>query len=83
MGAPPTTSDVNSTAFLGTADSRAQDIDIKIADSDGDIVAQDQEGDATPVVLYSKGGKVSLKLQDAKSKGATLAMAAIVKLNSK
>jgi len=70
-------------AFLGTADSQAQDIDIKLADTDGDIVAQDQESDATPVVLYSKGGKVALKLQDAKSKGPTLAMAAIVKLKEK
>ena len=49
----------------------------------GDVVASDQEKDATPIVLYSKGGTVSLKLSDASSKGATLCLAAAVKLKAK
>lgn len=70
-------------AFVGTADDRAEDIDLKVVDSDGDVVASDQEKDATPIVLYSKGGTVSLKLSDAKSKGASLCLAAAVKLKAK
>jgi hypothetical protein len=69
-------------AFVGTADDVAQDIDIKITNSDGDVLASDQESDATPIVIYKKGGTVSLKLSDAKSKGATLCMAAAVKLKN-
>lgn len=70
-------------AFVGTADDQAQDIDLKVVDSDGDVVASDQEKDATPIVLYSKGGTVSLKLTDASSKGASLCMAAAIKLKKK
>ncbi len=67
-------------AFVATADDQAEDIDLKVADDDGDVVAEDQEKDATPIVLYSKGGTVSIKLVDAKSKGASLCLAAAVKL---
>jgi hypothetical protein len=69
-------------AFVGTADDVAQDIDIKVTDSDGDVVASDQETDATPIVIYKKGGTVSIKLSDVKSKGPTLCMAAAVKLKA-
>jgi hypothetical protein len=69
-------------AFLATADGLAQDIDIKITDGDGTTLASDQETDATPLVVYKKGGTVSMKLSDVKSKGATLCMAAAVKLKS-
>jgi hypothetical protein len=69
-------------AFVGAADDQAGDIDIQITDSDGDVVAKDTENDAIPVVLYTKGGTVSMKLQDVKSKGPTLCMAAAVKLKA-
>ena len=58
-------------------------MDIAVADSDGDVLAKDTENDAIPIVLYSKGGTVKLKLSDVKSKGASLVMAAVVKLKSK
>ena len=69
-------------AFIGTADAVAQDIDIKITNDDGATVASDQETDATPIVIYKQGGTVAMKLTDVKSKGATLCLAAAVKLKS-
>ncbi len=70
-------------AFVGAADEQANDVDIAVADGDGDVLAKDTENDAIPIVLYSKGGTVKLKLSDVKSKGASLVMAAVVKLKSK
>lgn len=70
-------------AFVGAADGQATDIDISVVDGDGDVLAKDTENDAIPIVLYSKGGTVKVKLSDVKSKGATLAMVAVVKLKSK
>jgi hypothetical protein len=69
-------------AFVGTADAVAEDIDIKLTDSDGTSVASDTETDATPIVIYKKGGTVAMKLSDVKSKGPTLCLAAAVKLKS-
>lgn len=70
-------------AFVGAADGQANDIDITVTDGDNEVLAKDTENDAIPLVLYTKGGTVKLKLSDVKSNGATLCMAAVVKLKSK
>lgn len=70
-------------AFVGAADGQAEDIDISVTDGDNEVLAKDQENDAIPLVLYTKGGTVKVKLTDVKSNGATLAMCAVVKLKSK
>ncbi len=68
-------------AFVGTADNRAEDIDLKVVDGDNDVVASDEEKDSTPIAVLPKGGRtVSLKLSDARSKGASLCLATALKL---
>lgn len=63
-----------------TADGQAQDIDLKLLDSGDDVVESDTADDATPILIYSKGGTMKLKITDVKSKGATLAMAAVLRV---
>ncbi len=67
-------------AFLACADSRAQDIDLKVVSSDGDVLREDTDNDANPVLFYGGGGTIGLKISDPKSDGATLAMAAVLKV---
>lgn len=72
--------DDRSYAFVATADDRAEDIDLAVLDSDGSALARDVEKDATPIVLYTKGGTVTVKLSDPKSKGTTLCLAAFIRM---
>lgn len=66
--------------MCAATDGRASDLDLKLLDSDDDVVESDTANDATPILIYSKGGTMKLKITDAKSKGATLAMAAILRV---
>lgn len=66
--------------MCAATDGRASDLDLKLLDSDDDVVESDTADDATPILIYGKGGTMKLKITDVKSKGATLAMAAILRV---
>jgi hypothetical protein len=66
-------------AFAATGDTQAEDLDLIVLGKDGKQQAVDTDDDANPVVLFEKPGNVALKLSAAKSKGPTLAMAAVLK----
>ncbi len=66
--------------FCAAADARAADLDLKLLDSDDAVVESDTANDATPILSYSMGGTVKLKITNARSTGATLAMAAILRI---
>jgi hypothetical protein len=66
-------------AFAAAGDAQADDLDLLIAGADGKHLGEDADEDANPVVLLENPGTVRLKLTAAKSKGPTLAMAAVLK----
>lgn len=67
--------------MCAATDGRAQDVDLKLIDGDDDVVESDTADDATPILIYGKGGTMKLKITDVKSKGATLTMAAILRVD--
>ncbi len=67
-------------AFCAGADGRANDIDLKLLDESDEVVETDTATDATPILLHEQSGTMKLKITDVKSDGATLAIAAILKL---
>ncbi len=66
-------------AFVAVADGQAIDIDMVLVDADGKAFVEDTEDDPNPMIFTSRSGSVGMKLINAKSKGPTLVLGAILK----
>jgi hypothetical protein len=69
--------------LLAAGDENSSDIDLFVLDSDGDVIGQDTDADATPIVKHKAraGASYGLRVKNVKAGGATLVLAAILKVS--